>query len=91
MPQRYEQDGADVQESLSGWAKQQEAALAEDQDTCKGIIAVRVLWARTETSPTRTHSATTLEAMLISSLGTEKQHGLKLGVLSSWVQGSRMV
>ena len=31
-PRRYEQAGADVQESLSGWAKQQEAALAEDQD-----------------------------------------------------------
>ena len=29
---RYEQAGVDVQESLSGWAKQQEAALAEDQD-----------------------------------------------------------
>ncbi|CAE7511355.1 tdp2 [Symbiodinium microadriaticum] len=29
---RYEQAGADVKESLSGWAKQQEAALAEDQD-----------------------------------------------------------
>ena len=28
---RYEQAGADVKESLSGWAKQQEAALAEDQ------------------------------------------------------------
>ncbi|CAE7483076.1 atpG [Symbiodinium pilosum] len=28
----YEQAGADVKESLSGWAKQQEAALAEDQD-----------------------------------------------------------
>ncbi|CAE7328019.1 tdp2 [Symbiodinium natans] len=28
----YEQAGVDVQESLSGWAKQQEAALAEDQD-----------------------------------------------------------
>ena len=33
MHQRYEQAGADVQESLSGWAKQQEAALAEDQDS----------------------------------------------------------
>ena len=28
----YEQAGEDVKESLSGWAKQQEAALAEDQD-----------------------------------------------------------
>jgi len=28
----YEQAGENVQESLSGWAKQQEAALAEDQD-----------------------------------------------------------
>ncbi|CAE7738660.1 tdp2, partial [Symbiodinium microadriaticum] len=31
-PSKYEQAGADVKESLSGWAKQQEAALAEDQD-----------------------------------------------------------
>ena len=28
----YEQAGENVKESLSGWAKQQEAALAEDQD-----------------------------------------------------------
>ena len=32
MHPRYEQAGADVKESLSGWAKQQEANLAEDQD-----------------------------------------------------------
>ena len=34
---RYEQAGADVKESLSGWAKQQEAALAEDQVPARRI------------------------------------------------------
>ena len=37
---RYEQAGADVKESLSGWAKQQEAALAEDQDSGSSLGAL---------------------------------------------------
>ena len=42
--QRYEQAGADVKESLSGWAKQQEAALAEDQDRTNERFPARSLY-----------------------------------------------
>ena len=55
-PRRYEQAGADVKESLSGWAKQQEAALAEDQDSAERVldsVSVHDKQALTHSSPMR--------------------------------------